>query len=441
MIVRRYEAATEEEALRKVHADLGVRAVILLTKHEPGENCEVVAAINPMEIVPDDDGPTADLGSMRSSRVPDDEAATSRLAPTPVARVRPPRSDASYPSSNPPSDRPSYPASSPDSVDEAPPPAPSQDRPQAGHESVGGPNFAPAQDAGPVDDSSWLMKVRRGLARDAYGGSQASPRETTTTPIAVDAVLRRLLDEHGVGEDLLESILTTAGTHAGTDDLCVVLVKAIQPHVKFANGIESAAQPAVIALIGPTGVGKTTTTAKLAAHHLLEKRQSVGLITTDITRVGGAEQLQAYANILDVPCIVAQTPGEVTEALRGYMACDLVLIDTAGRSAADRDGIADLGALMRAAGPHETHLLVSATTRRNDLWETARGFHELSPGRIAFTKLDETTSFGDILNFASHTQLPLSYFSTGQTVTDAIEVATPDRLARLLVSERRPFYC
>lgn len=423
MIVRRYEAATEEEALRKAHADLGSRAVILLTKHAPGENCEVVAAINPMDIAPDGDGPsgiganppTQGLGSAPPAREPEEAPLPRRtLAPTPQ---------------------------SPPTRSKPSPDAPSHDRTPDGRESVGGPNFGSTRGAKPVDDSSWLMKIRRGLARDAYGGSQASSPDAPTTPISVDAVLRRLLDEHGVGEDLMESILTTARTHAGTDDLRAVLVKAMQPHLKFADGIETAERQSVVALIGPTGVGKTTTTAKLAAHHLLRKRQRVGLITTDITRVGGAEQLQAYANILDVPCVVAQTPDEVTQALHGYARCDLVLIDTAGRSAADRDGIAGLQTLMRAAGPHETHLLVSATTRRSDLWETARGLHDLSPTRVVFTKLDETTAFGDILNFGGHTQLPLSYFSTGQTVPDAIEVATPDRLARLLVSERRPFYC
>jgi flagellar biosynthesis protein FlhF len=249
------------------------------------------------------------------------------------------------------------------------------------------------------------------------------------------------LEQHDVEEDLLEAILTTARSHAGADDIQAALVAAILSRVKFSGGIAMTDKPCVVALLGPTGVGKTTTTAKLAAHHRLQEQKRVGLVTMDTTRVGGSEQLQAYANIIDVPCVVAQTPHDVAEAIRAYATYDLVLIDTPGRSAADAAGLADLKVLLEAAQPHEAHLLVSATTRRVDLWETARGFQPLSPGRIVFTKLDETTAFGDILNFADHTQLPLSYFSTGQTVPDAIEAATADRLARLLVSERRPFYC
>jgi flagellar biosynthesis protein FlhF len=426
MIVRRYEATTEEEALRKVDADLGPRAVILLTKQEPGENCEVVAAINPMDIAPegsdprrrDDAQPTGSLASVSPPREPQTSPPPNQTTPgatAPVARVRPPQPDA--------------------------PPE---------RESVGGPDFGSPRGGArpgtaPVDDSSWLTKIRRGLAHNAYADGQASARDAPAAPpipaVSIDAALRRRLDQHDVGEDLLESILVTAQAHAGADDLRAVLVEAMRPHVKFADSIEMVERPSVVALLGPTGVGKTTATAKLAARYALQNLKRVGLITTDTTRVGGSEQLQAYANIIDVPCVVAESPDDVASALLEYSEYDVVLIDTPGRAAADRAGIADLQALLHAAKPHETHLLVSATTRRADLWETARGFHELSPGRIAFTKLDETAVFGDIVNLAHHTRLPLSYFSTGQTIPDAIEVATPDRLARLLVSQRRPFYC
>jgi len=312
---------------------------------------------------------------------------------------------------------------------------------------VGAPNAyaggsASEREPDPPLDSSWLTKIRRGLARDAYGeGRGVVASAPTPAPISIDAVLRQRLEQHDVEEDLLEAILTTARSQANADDIQATLVAAILSRVKFSEGIAMTGSPCVVALLGPTGVGKTTTTAKLAAHHRLQKQKRVGLVTMDTTRVGGSEQLQAYANIIDVPCVVAQTPHDVAEAISAYAAYDLVLIDTPGRTAADSTGLADLRVLLDAARPHETHLLVSATTRRVDLWETARGFQPLSPGRIAFTKLDETTAFGDILNFADHTQLPLSYFSTGQTVPDAIEVAAADRLARLLVSERRPFYC
>ncbi|MBT5715071.1 hypothetical protein HOI71_28740, partial [Candidatus Poribacteria bacterium] len=155
MIVRRYEAATEEEALRKVDADLGPRAVILLTKHEPGESCEVVAAINPMDIAPDGAEPRrADEG-----QATDDLASVS---PTREAQTPP------LPNRTPPS---------------GPAPAPRGEPPQPeapqGRDSVGGPDFGSPRvgtrrEAAPVDDSSWLTKIRRGLAHSAYTGGQAS---------------------------------------------------------------------------------------------------------------------------------------------------------------------------------------------------------------------------------------------------------------------------
>ena len=317
MIVRRYEAATEEEALQKVNIDLGPRAVILLTKQEPGENCEVVAAINPMDIAPDSDD-TPD---------PAPREAAPAVYPRPDSHAAP------------------QPSPPPDAGASGAPPAPRVTPPRSEaprtRDSVGAPNADPGRSSSqrepdPAADSSWLTKIRRGLARDAYGeGQGGAPSPATPSPISIDAMLRQRLEQHDVEEDLMEAILTTARTHAGADDIQAALVAAILSKVSFSDGIAMADTPCVVALLGPTGVGKTTTAAKLAAHHRMQEQKRVGLITMDTTRVGGSEQLQAYANIIDVPCVVAQTPHDVTEAILAYATYDLVLVDTPGRSAAD----------------------------------------------------------------------------------------------------------
>ncbi len=196
-------------------------------------------------------------------------------------------------------------------------------------------------------------------------------------------------------------------------------------------------RPRTIALIGPTGVGKTTTIAKLAASFKLKQKKSVGLITLDTYRIAAVEQLRTYTQIIGVPLRVASNVDELLAALRQCQAqrCDVVLIDTAGRSQHDDPRLEQLASLIQAADPHEVHLVLSSTCAQNVLLETAQRFARIRTDRIIFTKLDEAVSFGVLLNVARKVNKRLSFITTGQEVPHHIEPSQAQRLAALVMGQ------
>jgi flagellar biosynthesis protein FlhF len=189
----------------------------------------------------------------------------------------------------------------------------------------------------------------------------------------------------------------------------------------------------VAALVGPTGVGKTTTIAKLAAYAKLELKQKVALVTLDTFRMAAVDQLHQYAEILQVPLHVALTVEDLRAAMRFYQDRALVLIDTPGHSPKDSEIQAQLRRYLDELPEVETHLVLSATTKPRDLADIAQRFEPLKPGRIIFTKLDETSTFGPLLSTLVRVKRPLSYLGTGQEVPQDLEMATSRRVADLIL--------
>ncbi|HLO65843.1 MAG TPA: AAA family ATPase, partial [Holophaga sp.] len=189
----------------------------------------------------------------------------------------------------------------------------------------------------------------------------------------------------------------------------------------------------VVALVGPTGVGKTTTIAKLAAYAKLELKQKVALLTLDTFRIAAVDQLHQYAEILQVPLHVALTVEDLRSALRFYQDRALVLLDTPGHSPKDADMMAQLRRFLDELPEAEVHLVLSATTKPRDLADIAQRFEALSPSRLVFTKLDETCTLGPLLSTLVRVKRPISYLGTGQEVPQDLEMATSRRLADLIL--------
>ncbi len=192
----------------------------------------------------------------------------------------------------------------------------------------------------------------------------------------------------------------------------------------------------VISLIGPTGVGKTTTIAKLAANYKLREGKTVGLITIDTYRIAAVDQLRTYADIIEVPLRAVLTAGELHQAVEAMRDLDVVLIDTAGRSQNNRLRLSQLKSFIAAAEPDEVHLVVAATANRACTAAVLERFVPLGANRIIVTKLDEAGSFGIFLNVPAAGGGPISYVTTGQDVPEDIARADADTLAECILSGR-----
>lgn len=191
----------------------------------------------------------------------------------------------------------------------------------------------------------------------------------------------------------------------------------------------------IVALIGPTGVGKTTTIAKLAAIFNIRYRKKVALLTADTYRIAAIDQLKRYAEIMKIPLEIAFTPEELRDGIKKHFDKDLILIDTAGRSQKDIKKVNELKDFMDEAKPSEIHLVLSATTKYKDLLDIFEKFSQIPINVLLFTKLDETTNFGGILNTISTLNKSISYVTTGQNVPEDIEIVKPEKLAKLIIGE------
>ncbi|KEO82949.1 flagellar biosynthesis protein FlhF [Tumebacillus flagellatus] len=192
----------------------------------------------------------------------------------------------------------------------------------------------------------------------------------------------------------------------------------------------------VVSFMGPTGVGKTTTIAKLAAGQVLTYGRRVGLITTDTYRIAAVEQLRTYATILNVPLEVCYSPDDVQRAMERFADYDLILVDTAGRNYHNRLNVQELEPYLKVLSPDETYLVLALTSKSTDLSDIVQNFEQIPIQKYLFTKADETTSYGSIYNLVVRHGISLSYLTTGQTVPDDIELASAEKVATLLVGEK-----
>lgn len=235
---------------------------------------------------------------------------------------------------------------------------------------------------------------------------------------------------HGVEEPIARKIamMDQTGKERGLD-------VAFARTLKFRDPLDGKSR--VIVLVGPTGVGKTTTLAKLAADLILNRQRSVGMITLDTFRVGAVAQLETYAKLLQVRLVVARTLSEVKAGLHSLNRCDFVLVDTVGSSPYNRRQVNSTAGLLPIMGDdREVILTMAANVRETEQQAIFRRFSVLKPTGLIFTKLDETVTYGGILNVAVRAGLPLTMYTDGQRVPENLGWMSPKTMARWFLEER-----
>lgn len=254
-------------------------------------------------------------------------------------------------------------------------------------------------------------------------------------------MLYRTLLKNDVNEKYVNQILDEVDkvTHSGVN-VDIILSNVYQKMIlKFGqpNCIEmSGKKPRVIFFVGPTGVGKTTTIAKVAAKSKVENDKKVALLTADTYRIAAADQLRVYANILNAPVGVVYSAEELNRSLEDMTEYDLVFVDTAGFSHKNEEQREDIRKLIDGLDKKyekEVYLVLSATTKYKDLVEIVDCYKKITDYKIIFTKLDETTSFGNILNVRLYSGADLSYMTNGQSVPDDLEVFNTQMIVKQLL--------
>jgi flagellar biosynthesis protein FlhF len=213
--------------------------------------------------------------------------------------------------------------------------------------------------------------------------------------------------------------------------ISLILRKKLRQRMKAAPEKGAAIQ----VFVGPTGVGKSTTLAKLAARYALYQGEKVGIITIDHYRIGAIEQMRTYSDITGLPLEVVMSPKALRNAVEKFSDCQRILIDTAGRSSLNAPHIQELAGYIQKLPPSEVFLVISATTKRQDLQLICDNFRPLAYNRLIFTKLDETNSYGVLLNGSYLTNMPVIYMTTGQSVPDDICLADVDMMSSYILGE------
>lgn len=241
--------------------------------------------------------------------------------------------------------------------------------------------------------------------------------------------------EADIVKRILESLIAKVGVEAGANEIVPVLYGIISGLLGKPETLPQSREgrPTTAIFVGPTGVGKTTTLAKIAANYLLNQKKSVGLITADTYRIAAVEQLKTYAEILGIPVSVVYSPSEIQDAINRHSDKDLILIDTAGRSHRNKAQFEEMKSLITASGADEVYLVLSATTSARNCREILSSYDFLKNYKLIFTKTDETPVMGIVLNVRYHTGKNLSYITTGQSVPDDIETANIDKITKNLI--------
>lgn len=451
MRVKRYIVDTMPDAMEKIRSELGADAVILSTKDlKVGgflgmfgkRKIEVIAAT-------EENGKSAEKGASGNG------SRTSGMKPPPAAPViRPAVPDAYRKSAQ------MFAAAASEAMKSPTPPSvpPEEDREAilAAAASIKG------------------FEERRQPVKNAQSLSQAVPLEGRVEDSKRSTAEERLLDEfremklwisqlakqqnqgrelpellhqtrnrlieQDLDEELIDGWIESAyqdwldsGKTAHDEQLRAVLRKSVSSFLEDRIGDGISSDTKIVYIAGPTGVGKTTTIAKLAADQIFRARKKVGFITADTYRISAIEQLRTYSSILNVPLEVVQSPGDVQRALQRLADCDLILMDTAGRNYLNEIHVAELHSLLNFEKHSETYLVLSLTSKTQDMIKITEHFSKYGLDKVIFTKLDETASVGPMYNLLHHYPLKASYIANGQNVPDDLLPATRELMLDMIL--------
>jgi flagellar biosynthesis protein FlhF len=268
---------------------------------------------------------------------------------------------------------------------------------------------------------------------------ERNDKEEASLPTSIQ-YLRQLLLKQEISENVVATIVNDSlkwWQEAGKDKSVADIqlwakeyMKRKISHLPF-SGISFTRK--FITVVGPTGVGKTTTLAKMAADCILKYKKKVAFITTDTYRIAAIDQLKTYANILNVPIEVCYNLKDFQQAITKFEDYDLVFIDTAGRNFRNPVYVADLKKLIDFNKEMELFLVLSLTSKQIDMEEICHQFNTVKVDKIIFTKADETSTYGAMFNIMYSLQKPVAYITNGQSVPDDIISATPEKVVELLI--------
>jgi flagellar biosynthesis GTPase FlhF len=289
-----------------------------------------------------------------------------------------------------------------------------------------------------------LRKMVEELRQQQIENNNRQVDSTQVSAFATPA-LQEAFDQlvvHGVERRFALDLIRNAGFELGNDraksldDVLDQVASEILGGIETADALEGitpgTGSPTVMALVGPTGVGKTTTMAKIASQ-AMKRGLRVGLINLDYVKASAFEQLATFARVLNLPFRSAHSVDDLSFAIRDFSTLDLILVDTTGRSQRDPESLKEIHSMLATVPSMRTLLVLSATTRDAEMYDMASRFAVFRPQGLVFSKLDETTLYGAIYNVPQKVRLPLLYFTTGQKVPDDIEQASSERVVSLVM--------
>ncbi len=304
---------------------------------------------------------------------------------------------------------------------------------RGGADAAAGPASNPVSPPGSIPVRE-VVEIRAVAAKPARARSlETAYAKLIEQEVAEELATRVLADIGAQFESQIE-----AGVEPSQDDLRIAIERRLAAMLPSDEGdafevLSGRNGARRIAFVGPTGVGKTTTLAKLAAHLKLKRGLRVGIVAADTYRIAAVDQLRTYAEILGLPVEIAASPKDAARACERLSDVDVILIDTAGRSQNDHMKLSELRAFLASAKPDETHLVLSATASARTLAREAEAFGAVGVDRIALTKLDEAATFGTLVTLVEKLGKRVSFFTNGQEVPDHIESARSRRLAALVL--------